>query len=323
MKKFFALLLSALLLATPVMAAESWTNEVVVEAAEGTATIDGNTAEWANAKAVEVKLVGDEIVDKYGHYDAGWGSADARTDNKDFTASVKFMWDKDALYILDERTDDYVELEGSGSAPYSLGDGNLIFLQVIDAGAEGNEDGYSHHIFYIVGNGDGAEGGDAYVRICDRSISGRDIVKNDSVSISAKKTSTGWVAEIAVPWSVFAEEIDGFVPAANAEIGMSMVPIDFDDDGALSQLCWVDQAGAMGIAEGYDFGGWATLKLAAAPVVETEAPATEAPATAAPVVDDAPAAPAPSAPATADMGIVAAAAVLAIAAGAVLSMKKR
>ncbi|MBO5273071.1 MAG: hypothetical protein J6I45_00490, partial [Clostridia bacterium] len=316
MKKFFALLLTVLLLATPVLAAESWTADVVVEAAAGTATIDGNDAEWANAKTIAVTL-DDEIVNKYGVYQGNWGSD--RSDAKDFSTEVKFMWDKDALYILEVRKDDDVILDGDCTQPWAGGDGNLIFLQVIDAGAAGNEDGYSHHIFYAMEGGAGAAA--ACVRICDRSISGREVVTNESVKIVGKKTNDGWMTEIAVPWTVFAEEIDGFVPGDNVEIGMSMVPIDCDEAGAdFSQLCWVNVAADL-CPEGYDFGGWATLKLAAAPVAETEAPATEAPATQAPAADAAPAT--PVAPATADMGIVAAAAVLAIAAGAVLTMKKR
>ena len=91
---------------------------------------------------------------------------------------------------------------------------------------------------------------------------------------------------------------------------MSMVPIDFDQDGEFAQLSWFKQADQLGVPGGYDYGGWATLKLAAAPVVAEPETSTDAP------VD------APSAPATSDAGIVAAAAVMAAAAGVVLSKKK-
>lgn len=93
-----------------------------------------------------------------------------------------------------------------------------------------------------------------------------------------------------------------------------MVPIDFDGDGEYAQLSWVKQADQLGVLGGYDFGGWATMNLVPAPVVIEPETSTDSPV-------DAPA-DAPSAPATSDAGIVAAAAVMAVAAGVVLSKKK-
>ena len=65
--KTTACLLSALLLATSAMAADYWTDEVVVNAGYGAATIDGvfNAEEWATAEEIEISM-NDEIVNSYG-----------------------------------------------------------------------------------------------------------------------------------------------------------------------------------------------------------------------------------------------------------------
>lgn len=308
-----ALLASALLLSTTAMAANYWTDDVVVEAGKGTPTIDGvyDAAEWGHAQEIAVTL-DDPTVNQYGEYQGGW--VDDRNP-ADFSTWMRFMWDEEALYIVEQRFDDYIELGGTGATPWGGSDGNLIFLQTIDGGTAGNENAWSHHLLYIVGDGTGSGnyGGDAWVRINDGSINSQETVQYDEIQIVSAPAADGFCVEVKVPWSVFAEQIPSFVPGDNVKIGMSMVPIDFDQDGEFAQLSWVKQADQLGVPGGYDYGGWATLKLAAAPVVEEPEPPTDAPV-------DAPA-DAPSAPATADAGIVAAAAVMAVAAGIVLSKK--
>ena len=296
-----------------VNAANYWTEDVVVEAGYGTATVDGvfDPAEWLTAQEIPVTL-DDPTVIQYGEYQGGW--ADGR-DPADFSTWMYFMWDEEALYICEQRFDDYIELGGTGEAPWNIGDGNLIFIQTIDGLTAGNEDAWSHHVFYIVGDGtdSGKYGGDAWVRICDGSVNSQETVKYDEIQIATAPVADGFCVEVKVPWSVFGNEIPSFVPAEGAKIGMSMVPIDFDEDGEFAQLSWVKQADQLGVSGGYDYGGWATMTLAAAPVVEEvpeEAP-VEVPA-------DTPDA---ETPVTADAGIVVSAAVMAAAAGIVLRKK--
>ena len=308
--KATACLLSALLLATSAMAADYWTDEVVVNAGYGAATIDGvyNADEWATAEEIEITL-NDEIVNAYGVYQGSWEGA---RDAKDFNAKMYFMWDEEALYICEVRADDAVELGGTGATPWGGSDGNLIFLQLIDGGSAGNEEAWSHHVFYIAGDGadSGNYGGDTWVRINNGTANTQETVQFSQIKSAAAPADGGFCAEVKVPWSVFGEKIKGFTPAADVEIGMSMVPIDFDN-GDFAQLCWVNQADALGVQGGYDYGGWATLMLNAAPVVETEAEVVD-------VVADAPAA----APQTFDAGVIAAVAAIVSAAGYALSKKR-
>ena len=106
---------------------------------------------------------------------------------------------------------------------------------------------------------------------------------------------------MAIPWSIFQKEVPGFKPSENTVIGMSCVPIDCDDSGNdFSQLCWFNQASQQKIAEGFDYGGWAALKLSA-----PEAKAAET-----------------KSPATADAGILSAAILLSASAAVVVKIKK-
>ena len=151
-----------------------------------------------------------------------------------------------------------------------------------------------------MGNGNNEEGGQVSVRINNRKAKSQKIVKYDDIKIVTKKTSEGWLAEIAIPWSVFQKDVPDFKPAGDTVIGMSCVPVDRDNsDADFSQLCWYNQASKQKIAEGFDYGGWAALKLAAAPKTEVKAPAT------------------------ADITAVAALALLSASAAAAIRMKKR
>ena len=312
-----ALLASALLLTTSAVAANNRSDAVNVGAGKGTPTIDGVVSpdEWSAAPEITVTL-DDAVVKQYGEYQGTW--ADER-DPADFSTYMKFMLDDEALYILEQRFDDYCELGGTALTPWGGSDGNLIFIQTIDSGAKGNEDAWSHHVFYIIGDENGNWGGSTAVRICDGSVCSQETVQYSEMSVASKQIADGWVCEVRVPWSVFAKEIPSFVPGENVEIAMSMVPIDFDADGEFAQLSWFKQADQLGVNGGYDYGGWATMTLLPAPVVEA-APAEEAPAEEA--AAEAPAAAPASAPKTADAGLAVAAAVMACAAGVVLSKKR-
>jgi hypothetical protein len=306
------------LMSLQVLAAEHWNSNVTVYGAEGAVNIDGkiDAGEWDDATAIPTTLV-DDPLEKSGYviYQGGWEADRVATD---FSAEYKVKWDKDYLYFLEVRKDDVVNLNGNGVEPYFT-DGVLVFLQIADDDNPINPDGYSHHIFYSVGN-EGAVGGSVMVRICDEAANGRETVEAKGAKISTALTGDGYIAEIAFPWSVFQEKVTDYKgPAAGDNIGFSLVVHDNDDKdstGFVKQFCWAYMPDNIP-AGGYDFGGWGVLQLNAAPVVVTEAPVTEAPATDAAPVDTTPAAQ------TADItGIVVLAAVAAFIGVAVVSKKR-
>lgn len=193
--KTFALavviILSAALLAVNLSAASvkggaHWSGEVVKEAAWGTPVIDGviSKGEWDLAPVITVTL-DDPIVNKYGLYQGGWETN--KSNAADFSTEVRFLWDENSLYIYENRIDDDVILAGSSETPWSGADGNLIFLQVADDDSALNPKGWAHHIFYIVGNDSGKEGGATAVRIVNESDGSRNTVKNNDIKAVAKK----------------------------------------------------------------------------------------------------------------------------------------
>ncbi len=310
MQKVATLVLSALLLSVSASAANNWTDDVVVEAGKGTPVVDGvvNEGEWFGAQELTITL-DDPVVNEFGEYQGNWANEKPAGD---FSASMYFMWDEEALYILDKRVDDHTSLAGDGTQPWAGSDGNLVFLQTIDSFESGNDEAWSHHIFYIVGDGADANnyGGTAWVRVANGSTNTQETVKRDQIKTASAAIDGGWVMEVKVPWTVFEEEIPDFFPEDDAVIGMSLVPIDNDADGDYSQISWFKVADALGVQGGYDYGGWATLKLLPAPVVETEAEVVDTEAGAA------------TAPQTFDAGVIAAVAAIVSAAGYAVSKKR-
>ncbi|MBQ7720276.1 MAG: hypothetical protein IJT56_06795 [Clostridia bacterium] len=320
-----------------------WSDAVVEEAAYGTPVIDGviSDGEWDLAKVLTITL-DDPIVNEYGVYQGNW---EGDRDPADFSTEIRMMWDESALYIYEYRKDDEVVLIGSSDSPWSEGDGNLVFLQVADADSSINPEGYGHHIFYIVGDNNDALGGASSVRITNEEEGSRETVQYDEMVAKAALADGGWLIEVKVPWSVFQHEVPQFAPEANCILGLSFVPIDHDDGGDdFSQLCWFQQADALEAPGGYDFGGWAELKLmpkieievapepepapapaetaAPAPAAEAApAPAETAAPAAAPVAAPAPAAPAPAAQTGDAVGIAVLAAVAALGMAVTIAKK--
>ena len=342
-----ALALAALMtlpaFAASVVGGIHWSDAVVEEAAYGTPTIDGviSAGEWDDAKVITITL-DDPIVNEYGVYQGNW---EGDRDPADFSTEIRMMWDESALYIYEYRKDDEVVLIGSSDSPWSEGDGNLVFLQVADADSSINPEGWGHHIFYIVGDNSEQLGGASSVRITNEEEGSRETVQYDEMVAKAALADGGWLIEVKVPWTVFQREVPQFAPESGCVLGLSFVPIDHDDGGDdFSQLCWFQQADDLEAPGGYDFGGWAELKLmpkievevapdpvetapiaaepSPAPVAETAPAAEAAPApAAAPVAAPAPAAPAPAAQTGDAVGIAVLTAVAALGMAVTIAKK--
>jgi hypothetical protein len=333
MKKLLCLslvLLLALMCAAPSFAYDYWSEDITVHAAAGTPTIDGTVSagEWDAAPAIDVKLNGDALADS-GHisYQGEW---DGDRKDSDYSAEYKVMWDANNLYFLEVRTDDVVNLQGTAEEPYKT-DGVLVFLMAGDDGSSANSvnaDGYHHHIFYIVGNGSGAIGGQMMDRCGDITSGNQATEAVTGGTIASALTSTGYVVELAFPWSQLTRELKGYKgPAAGDKLGFSMVIHDSDitdDVGFVKQICWgvFDDLKPNG---NYDFGGWAVLDLDAPVVIETEAAAADTAAASADTAAAAAAAPAAAATTAAQTSdyTLAASVVVALLAGAYIALKKK
>ena len=299
MKKIIVTLLLATLIfamSVPAFADSYWNNDMRFTAAYGTPSIDGTVGagEWDDSAAINMSLNNDPLAASGNiNYQGSW-EGDGRKDS-DYKGTYKIMWDNDYIYFLEMRTDDKVNLQGTGSEPWTT-DGTLIFTQVPDADAAVNPDGVSHHIFYSVGN-EGVIGGNLKVRICDMAAGSRETVDITGGKIASSLTNDGFIVEVAVPWSMYKSNISGFKGVKAGEImGLSYVIHDSDADstGFDKQFCYAIDNDMLGsVPGGYDFGGWATLELLEQEIAVEEvvavaddsaAPAVTAPAATAPVV---------------------------------------
>ena len=310
------LITTLVLSSTLIVSAEHYWNDTInFTAAYGTVNVDGkiDAGEWDNAQAVDIKLNNDSLAAKgFVNYQGEW---DGDRNDSDFSGTYKVKWDENYIYFLEDRNDDHVNLSGDATEPY-LTDGTLVFTQVDSADGKINPDGISVHAFYTVGL-EGKIGGDLKARVCNMEEATRETVDIPGGKVASTIKSGGFIIEVAIPWSFYTSYIPSFkTQAAGDKMGISYVvhDSDADDTGYVKQLCYaVDNDNLGDVPGGYDFGGWGTLELLAAPVapvvVEEPAPVAETtpdtPAIVetpvAPVVAPAPApAPAPTAPATGD-----------------------
>ncbi|GHU35730.1 hypothetical protein FACS1894105_04920 [Clostridia bacterium] len=324
MKKVLTAMLAALTLiasSATVSADHYWSDAMNFTAAEGAIDVDGKITpgEWDDAQLISIKLNNDPL-DASGNinYQSGW--ADVDRDDADYSGTYRIKWDANYIYFLEDRSDDFVNQLANADEPWTT-DGTLIFTQVDSADGSLNPEGISAHIFYSVGD-DGVAGSNLKARVADMSTGFQEKIDIPGGKIASGLKSGGFVVEVAVPWSFYSSIVPGYKgPVAGDKLGLSYVIHDSDTEELVhvKQLCYAIDNENMGeVPGGYDYGGWATLELLAAPV----APATEAPTDAPEATDVTPVTPVtPTAPKTADsIGIILAAMVL--AAGFVVVTKR-
>jgi len=272
-------LIAALVMcALPVSAEHYWNYDIKFEAAYGSPVIGSfDMSVWDASPAINISLNDDPMYARgFMSFQGAWESG-VRNDD-DYSGVYKVMWDENYIYFFENRTDDHVNLSGDGSQPW-MTDGTLIFTQVDSPDGSLNPEGISVHIFYSVGNGSGAIGGNVMARICNIGEGSRETIEIPGARIASTLRPGGFMVEIAVPWSFYKEFTPAFTPGAGAIMGLSYVVHDSDADDPTheKQFCYArdDSLDAPG---GYDFGGWGTLELLAVPVVALPAELEEAPA---------------------------------------------
>lgn len=287
-KKTIALLTSALFLAgsttIALSAAPAAQDKKTCTAYIADIEVDGEIDEaWAYAPVIEVTNVKQNA--------SAWYGDSSKVAGKDYaTLNCRVLWNgEDTLYVLYEANDKL--LARAGMFAWTC-DSFELFLNL-----ENTDDGTMEHIQIYADDG-----------VCAGSL-----LEVPEIGYVAHEDEDLYVLELAVDIS------DTDFDAGNF-IGIDFQYNDDAEGDGNRHVClgWsdtVDKASS-------DVSVYGQCELSATTVAslkaaaETEAPATEAPETEAPAST-------PSAPATADMGIVAATALLAVAAGAVLSAKKR
>ncbi len=294
MKKILTGVLAVSLLASLAISASAIADEERTDVTVyfNTPTIDGviNNGEWDQANALDVTAdnamlwVGDEINNLVYFY---------------------YSWDDTGLYLAADVSDTDVVKAADTSEVY----GKDAFQIAIDpAGLIGEEGVQGGAMFYSIGPMEDGALGAVYHPYGGAA---EDFEYTGAYSM----TDDGWQFEMIIPWS--SVEIlggDGYEwkHADGETINALLCVLDRESDG--SEYCYqITNAGATTFAP-VDYPLELHLSTYVAPSLEVEEPAADEPAVDAPAADT-------TAPTTADAGIVAAAAVMAVAAGVVLSKK--
>lgn len=300
MKKILAGVMSvSMLAALAVSASALYTERQDITVYKNTPTIDGtiNPGEWDF----------DNVVDMTADNCFAWAG--------EFTCPVYFYysWDENGLYCAAQVTDADVCLPADIADVY----GKDAFQIALDpAGVIADELGQGGGEFFSIGLLEDGTLGAVY-----HPWGGA--AEEFDYTGAGRKIDSGWEFEMMIPWS----HIEGAVNDAGASfkagdgafLNAKICYLDRNDGGAETNAYTISLEGTDAGMNPADYAFRLNLTTITAPSLETpvdEAPVDETPVDDAPVVDDT-----PVAPATADAGIVAAVAVMAAAAGVVLSKK--
>ncbi len=294
MKKILTGVLAVSLLASLAISASAIADEERTDVTVyfNTPTIDGtiNNGEWDQANALDVTpdnamlWVGDEINNLVYFY---------------------YSWDEQGLYLAADVSDTDVKMADELSVMYASYD---AFQIAIDPAGLIGDDAGGGAMFYSIGPLQDGTLGAVY-----HPYGGA--AEEFEYTGAYKLTDDGWQFEMIIPWTSI--EIlggDGYEwkHADGEVINALLCVLDRESDG--SDYCYqITNIGEVNfLPENYPLE--LHLSTYVAPSLEVEEPAVEEPAVDAPAADT-------TAPTTADAGFVAAAAVMAVAAGVVLSKK--
>ena len=255
-----------------------------------TPTLDGviNNGEWDQENAIDITAdnamlwSGDEINNLVYFY---------------------YSWDDNGLYLAADVSDTDVCKPADTSEVYNLD----AFQVAIDPAGLIGDDAGGGAMFYSIGPMQDGKLGAVY-----HPYGGA--AEDFDYTGAYTMTDDGWQFEMIIPWTSI--EIlggDGYdwKHADGEIINALLCVLDREEDGAVAHTYQITNAGAVTFAP-VDYPLELHLSTYVAPSLEVEEPAVDEPAVDAPV---------DTAPTTADAGIVAAAAVMAVAAGVVLSKK--
>jgi hypothetical protein len=216
-----------------------------------------------------------------------------------------YSWDDTGLYLAADVADSDVCMPADISEVYNL---DAFQIAIDPAGLIGDDAG-GGAMFYSIGPMKDGNLGAVY-----HPYGGA--AEEFEYTGAYKLTDDGWQFEMIIPWSSI--EIlggDGYEwkHADGEVINALLCVLDREEEGAVANCYQITKTGAVTFLP-EDYPLELHLSTYVAPSLEVEEPAVEEPAVDAPAADT-------TAPTTADAGFVAAAAVMAVAAGVVLSKK--
>ena len=294
MKKILASAMAVSMIAALAVSASAIADEerTDVTVYYNTPTIDGtiNNGEWDQANALDVTADNAML----------WGG-----DEINNLVYFYYSWDEQGLYLAADVSDTDVCMPADISEVYNL---DAFQIAIDPAGLIGDDAG-GGAMFYSIGPMKDGNLGAVY-----HPYGGA--AEEFEYTGAYKLTDDGWQFEMIIPWSSI--EIlggDGYEwkHADGEVINALLCVLDREEEGAIANCYQITKTGAVTFLP-EDYPLELHLSTYVAPSLEVEEPAVEEPAVDAPAADT-------TAPTTADAGFVAAAAVMAVAAGIVLSKK--
>ena len=291
MKKILAGAMTvSLVAALAVSASALYADRENVTVYSNTPTLDGviNAGEWDQVNAIEMTTDNSEP----------WAG--------EINNIVKFYysWDEKGLYLAADVIDTDVNMAPDSTAVYNMD----AFQIALDPGGLIGADAGDGGMFFSIGPiADGTLGA---VYHPYGTGSGDPFDYKGAYSVS----DSGWQFEMIIPWTSI--EIlggDGYAwtHGDGQSINALLCMLDREEEGAVTNAYKIAIADRVSFLPA-DYPLSLNLSTYVAPSLDVEEPTVDEPATDAPAADT---------PATADAGIVAAAAVMAVAAGVVLSKK--
>ena len=292
MKKILASAMAVSMIAALAVSASAIADEerTDVTVYYNTPTIDGtiNNGEWDQANALDVTADNAML----------WGG-----DEINNLVYFYYSWDEQGLYLAADVSDTDVCMPADISEVYNL---DAFQIAIDPAGLIGDDEG-AGAMFYSIGPMKDGKLGAVY-----HPYGGA--AEEFDYTGAYKLTDAGWQFEMIIPWtSIEILAGDGYEwhHADGEVINALLCVLDREEDGAIANCYQITKTGAVTFAP-VDYPLELQLSTYVAPSLDVEEPTVDEPATDAPAADT---------PATADAGIVAAAAVMAVAAGVVLSKK--
>ena len=275
-----AVLLAALAL-LPVSAEEAsptiedyWLTDVQWTAVytETAPTVDGSVTdeEWRNASVLVYDPADPElqaVLTEYG----GLCTDETKAWPEGNKATLRFLWDENALYILDSRVDDFVYYESpatpggtSAALPWSKAEGAIFGIQPLESLCLSEADGDIWQ-FYTTLADDGAQpNGAIQLRMTYPTLSAKSYVDlPEGVQCAAALTDDGWQMEIAIPWSCIQERYPVFAPEAGYQMSFRISIGNYLENGKMYFYNYTDAYKNFALSQGNsDFGGYPVLALA-------------------------------------------------------------
>ncbi|TLS53922.1 hypothetical protein FE782_00775 [Paenibacillus antri] len=196
--------------------------------------------EWDGASEIEVSTTS-VAVSRYGKI---WGS---QTSAADLRSRYRVQWDRQYLYLLEQREDDVLNFTENANRMY-LSDATMLFLD-INHDKTGSQ--YLSGDYAVMLSPSGTDGAPhAYIRqgndagVLEYPIT--DTIVGSSIDGGA------YTMEVAIPWSSL--QTTPFAPAGGTIVGMTILSTDNDGPDDWGQIMW--------IGDGDDQAKWADMQLA-------------------------------------------------------------